>query len=72
MGYKTLIQFFLRHLGYERNLFCGLTIVDMAHRKLAMGKRLWSSTMAVVANFGGVPAPRVAPTVAQAGAPPPS
>jgi hypothetical protein len=68
MGHETPIQFFLRDLGYERNLFCRLTAVETNHWKLATGRRLGSSTMAVVASSGDAPAV----AVAQAGAPPPS
>jgi hypothetical protein len=73
MGHHTPIRFFLRDLGYERNLLCRLIAVETDHRKLATGRRLGSSATAVVATSSGASAPRVAPAVvAQAGAPPPS
>jgi hypothetical protein len=71
MGHQTLIRFFLRDLGYKRNLFCRLTAVETNHGKLATGRRLGSSATAVVVTFSGALAPRVAPAAAQVGAPPP-
>jgi hypothetical protein len=51
--HQTLNGFFLRDLGEERNSFCTLTMVEMDHRKLVMGRRLGGSAMAVVATSGG-------------------
>jgi hypothetical protein len=59
MGHQTPIRFFLRDLGYKRNSLCKLIAVKMDHGKLAMGRRLRSSAMVVVAIFDGSPAPRV-------------
>jgi hypothetical protein len=54
--------FFLRDLGYERNSFYKLTAVQTDHGKLAMGRQLGRSSMAVGMVSGGAPAPRTPPT----------
>ncbi len=53
--------FFLRDLGYERNSFCELTTVKTDHGKLAMGRWLRRSSIAVGTVSGGAPAPRTPP-----------
>jgi hypothetical protein len=37
LGHQSLNRFFLRDLGYERNLFCKITVVEMNHGKLRRG-----------------------------------
>jgi hypothetical protein len=55
--------FFLGDLGYERKSFCELTTVKTDNGKLATGRRLGRSSMAVGSASGGAPAPRTPPTV---------
>jgi hypothetical protein len=38
IGHQTPIRFFLRVLGYERNLFCPLTTVEPDHKRQSMGR----------------------------------
>jgi hypothetical protein len=65
--------FFLRDLDEKRNPFCILTAVETDHGKLAIARRLGSSTMAPMVTFEGASAPGMAPAAAVvAGAPPPS
>jgi hypothetical protein len=40
IGHQTLIRFFLRDLGYKRNLFCPLTAVKLGHKRRSMGRWL--------------------------------
>jgi hypothetical protein len=40
IGHQTLIRFFLRDLGYERNLFCPLTVVEPGHKRRSMGRQV--------------------------------
>jgi hypothetical protein len=58
MVHETTQGFFLHDLGYERNSFCELTVVKTDHRKLAMGRRLGPSSMAVGTASGDALAPR--------------
>jgi hypothetical protein len=67
--HQMLNGFFLHDLGEERNPFCTLTAMQMDHRKLATGRRLGSSAMAVAVTSGGASAPAAAVV---AGAPAPS
>jgi hypothetical protein len=50
--------FFLRDLGYERNSFCELTTVKTDHGKLATGRWLMRSLMAMGMASDGAPALR--------------
>jgi hypothetical protein len=59
--HETTWGFFLRDLGYERNSFCELTVVKTDHGKLATGRRLGWSSMAVGMATGGAPASRIPP-----------
>jgi hypothetical protein len=71
--HQMLNGFFLRDLDEKRNPFCILTAVETDHGKLAIARRLGSSTMAPMVTFDGASAPGIAPAVAVVvGAPPPS
>jgi hypothetical protein len=39
IGHQTPIQFFLRDLGYERNMFCPLTTVELSDPVLRKRER---------------------------------
>jgi hypothetical protein len=72
--HQMLNGFFLRDLDEKRNPFCILTAVETDHGKLAMARRLGSSTMAPTVTSDGASAPgmALAVVVVVVGAPPPS
>jgi hypothetical protein len=39
IGHQTPLRFFLRDLGYERNLFYPLTVVEPGHKRQLTGRR---------------------------------
>jgi hypothetical protein len=55
IGHQTPIQFFLRDLGYERNLFCPLTTVEPGHKRRSTGRRLRQRLAAVRSSSGEAP-----------------
>jgi hypothetical protein len=63
MVHETKQGFFLRDLGYERNMLCELSMVKTDHGKLATRRRLGRSSTAVGTAFGCAPAPRTPPAV---------
>jgi hypothetical protein len=62
IGHQTLIQFFLRDLGYKRNLFCTLIAVKPGHKRRLMGRRLGRQLATVRSSSGEAPASRSSPT----------
>jgi hypothetical protein len=62
IGHQTLIRFFLRDLGYERNLFCPLTAVKLGHKRWSMGRQLGLWLAVVRSSSGEAPTSRSSPT----------
>jgi hypothetical protein len=62
IGHQTLIWFFLRNLGYERNLFCLLTMVELGHKRRSMGRWLRWRLAVVRSSSSEVLASRSSPT----------
>jgi hypothetical protein len=60
--HKTSIRLFLRDLGYERNLFCPLTVAEPGHKRRSTGRRLGWRLAAVRSSYGEAPASRSSPT----------
>jgi hypothetical protein len=61
LGHQTPIWFFLRDLGYERNLFCPLTMVEPGHKRWLMGRQLEQRLAAVRSSFDEALASRSSP-----------
>jgi hypothetical protein len=62
IGHQTPIRFFLRDLGYERNLFFPLTAVELGHKRRSTGRRLGRRLATVRSSFGEAQASRSSPT----------
>jgi hypothetical protein len=62
IDHHTLIRFFLRDLGYERNLFCPLAVVEPGHKRRSMGRWLGRWLAAVRSSSGEAPTSRSGPT----------
>jgi hypothetical protein len=73
IGYRFLIRKLLHDLDDKRRSFCPLTIVEIDHRKLAMGRQLGWFLKTVGAASGVVSALTTVPAaVVTTGSPPPS
>jgi hypothetical protein len=62
IGHQTPIRFFLRDLGYKRNLFYPLTAAKPGHKRRWTGRRLGQRLAAVRSSSGEAPASRSSPT----------
>jgi hypothetical protein len=62
IGPQTPIWFFLRDLGYERNLFYPLTVAKPGHKRQWTGRRLGRRLAAVRSSSGEAPTSRSSPT----------
>jgi hypothetical protein len=62
IGDQTLIWFFLHDLGYERNLFCPLTVVEPGHKRWPMGRQLGRRLAATRSSSSEATASRSSPT----------
>jgi hypothetical protein len=62
IGHQTPIRFFLHDIGYERNLFCPLTAVELGHKRRSTGRRLRRRLAVVRSSSGEAPTSRSSPT----------
>jgi hypothetical protein len=62
IGHQTLIRFFLRVLGYGKNLFCPLTVTKPGHKRRSTGRLLGRRLAAVRSSSSEALASRSSPT----------
>jgi hypothetical protein len=62
IGHQTPIRFFLRDLGYERNLFFPLTSVEPGQKMRSMGRQLEHQLAVVRSSSVEAPTSRSTPT----------